>query len=140
MSDYLPESELEDRRVYEIQSRNLTHGVWVAKKHGFIGIRLKFDRRFLFMEYHYDHDPHVGTVRPVRPLDAVVPEDIPLVEYLGSYCDVCDSNVEFVPDTPGTRAPGRQRHIDRSLDEDHDPHGHTFMRSNQALFDFLEAL
>lgn len=137
--DFLPESELEDRRVYEIRSRNLTHGVWVAEKHGFIGIRQKFNDLYLFMEYHYDHDPYVGTVRPVRPLDVVVPDDIDLMERLpGAWCSEHNRIIEFVNEAPeGQRTQGRWRHLDDGswLDREDWPTAKT----NARLFELLEA-
>lgn len=138
---FLPEDELENGHVYEIRSRNLTQGVWVAEQHGFIGIRRKFDSRYLFMEYHHDHDPHVGTVQPVRPLGVVVPEEIPLRERTpGRWCGICDAEAEFVPDHPDRPVPGRNKHVDRTLDRDHDPHMHVYGKGNPELFDFLDAL
>ena len=72
---FIPMDQLENGRVYKIQSRNLLLGAWVAKRRGFIGIREKFGERYLFMEFHHDADPHVGTVRPQHPYDVVVPAD-----------------------------------------------------------------
>lgn len=76
----IPEAELVHGRVYRIKSRNLIVGVWNAATHGFIGIRMKFDSRYLFTEYHHDYDPHVGTVGRMADLEVNVPEGIAIVE------------------------------------------------------------
>ena len=50
--------------IYRIHSRNLRFGVYDGNG-GFIGVREKFGSRYLFTEYHYDHDQH-GTVTPLK--------------------------------------------------------------------------
>ena len=136
--------DLEDRRVYEIRSRNLSVGIWCADKRGFMGVRRKFTEEYLFVEYHFDHDPYVGTVYAAKPLDIVVPEDIPLTENLagpngerGTWCSEHDRLVEWRPDEPGGRK-GNWYHIDDDtlLAKDDWPQGKT----NTALFDLLKPL
>lgn len=68
-------NDCKDRYLYRIASRNLTHGVFCAKRGGFIGIRNKFDYDYLFMEYHWDVDPHYGTVKPLEEIEPL-PENI----------------------------------------------------------------
>ena len=48
-------------RVYRLDCRNLSYGAWNGKD-GFIGIRTKFNDRFLDTEFHWDCDPYHGTV------------------------------------------------------------------------------
>lgn len=64
--DTLPPIEkLIKNRVYKIQSRNLSYGVWNwngFEPNSFTGIRTKFNDRFLDCEIHYDADDHFGTV------------------------------------------------------------------------------
>lgn len=104
------ESEMEDRRVYRIQSRNLVVGVWSAKDKGFIGIREKFKTLYLFTEYHADSGGVHGTARAVSAYDLYVPDDIPLVEYL------VDEEGDFLKDERG------------------------YLQNNDALFDLLKPL
>lgn len=136
--EQLPLQEnLENRRVYVIRSRNLSVGVWHAEAHGFIGVRRKFDSEYLFTEYHWDHDPHVGTVRAAKPTDTLVPEEIPLAERLGSRCENHDRLVEWRRNEPPIPA-GKWFHIDddSELEEGDFATG----RSNRALFDLLKPM
>ena len=86
MKNYIPVFDLVHRGVYEIHSRNLWLGVWDVTNKGFVGIREKMGSRYLFTEYHYDHDPYVGTVRPNRLIE-MLPNDISLVESFGPFCN-----------------------------------------------------
>ena len=52
-------------RVYKIESRNLSFGVWNwagYEPNSFTGIRTKFGSSFLDCEIHYDADEKYGTV------------------------------------------------------------------------------
>lgn len=62
--------------IYEIESRNLIKGVFNKESNGFIGIREKFGREYLFTEYHWD------TVNPIKELEKI-PDDIEIKESLG---------------------------------------------------------
>jgi len=73
--------ECQRGHVYEIFSRNLRLAVYDGEG-GFIGIREKFDRLFLFTERHWDEGEPFGTVKPLREL-GVVPADIEVAESLG---------------------------------------------------------
>jgi len=79
MSDIISLEDCEDRFAYRISSRNLIVGVFNAENSGFIGIREKFDERFLFTEYHYDTGAPFGTVNPKEKL-IKLPDDIRLCE------------------------------------------------------------
>ena len=68
MIEYIKMDDLEHGRIYRLKSRNLTVGIWDENSKGFIGIREKFGSRYLFTEYHRDHDPYVGTAAPVEDL------------------------------------------------------------------------
>lgn len=76
----IPLSECIKGRVYEIESRNLSYGVFNGKD-GFIGIREKFGYHYLFCEYHHEQGPPFGTVSPFRDTGIDVPADIPLVDH-----------------------------------------------------------
>lgn len=88
----IPRDELEDRRAYKLQSRNLFVGFWNERANGFNGIREKFGDRYIFMEYLYEDQG--GTALAYEPLDLWLPEDIPNTEYLGSFCQECDKPVK----------------------------------------------
>jgi len=77
---WIPMDQCEDRRLYRIDSRNLSLGVYCAEQQGFIGIREKFYDRFLFVEYHYDTGEPYGTVTPNEATEHVLPDDIELSE------------------------------------------------------------
>lgn len=130
--------ELEDRRVYIIRSRNLSVGAWRAETKGFIGVRLKFGSEYLFEEYHYDADPHVGTVSAATPTDVVVPNDMLLAPNLpGSWCKLHDRRARWVPNEELGRF-GKWYHMDDGslLADDDMPRG----KSNHDLFDLLKPL
>lgn len=65
MQDYLTIEECKHGHLYKINSRNLKWGVFNASVKGFIGIREKFGRRYLFTEFHWDTGPPFGTVKPI---------------------------------------------------------------------------
>lgn len=75
----MPMVDMVEGDVYRLVSRNLIVGVWRASTRGFIGIRRKFDSLYLFEEYHYEADPHVGTASPVNRIGRV-PDGIKLTE------------------------------------------------------------
>ena len=68
-----------ERRLYKIKCRNLTHGVWNGKD-GFIGIRTKFNQKYLFTELHWDTGEPYGTVREAIDTGIDVPDGIELKE------------------------------------------------------------
>lgn len=67
---YIPLTECIHGKLYRIRSRNLTLGVFNSETNGFIGIREKFDDRYLFTEYHWDLGASFcGTVKPKELLE-----------------------------------------------------------------------
>lgn len=68
MSDYIPLEECKDGHTYRINSRNLLCGVYKAAVKGFVGIREKLGREYLFTEFHWDTGAPFGTVRPIEDL------------------------------------------------------------------------
>ena len=69
MNSYLKINELKDGYVYKIQARNASYGVWIESKKGFVISRWKFTRNYLFVEYHWDFDDIIGTVKPIEILE-----------------------------------------------------------------------
>lgn len=90
-----PLSELSERGIYRIHSRNLTLGVYDGKG-GFIGIREKFGALFLFREYAWETGPPYGTVQiKDRELVGWCPPEVELRETLGTKCAGCSERVNF---------------------------------------------
>src|SRR5262245_19503172 len=73
-------------RVYKIRCRNLLVGVFDGHE-GFIGIREKFDYRYLFREFHWEHGAPFGTVWGAVDTGIDVPEDMILSDTVGTYCE-----------------------------------------------------
>ena len=64
---FIPLADLEVGECYELESRNLPRGVWDGEK--FHGIRLKFGKKFIDTEVHWDLDDHYGTAQAIRKLE-----------------------------------------------------------------------
>ena len=69
MNSYLKINELKNGYVYKIQARNAFYGVWIESKKGFVISRWKFKSNYLFVEYHWDFDDFIGTVKPIKILE-----------------------------------------------------------------------
>ena len=54
--------------LYKIDARNFSLGVYNKKQQGFIGIRTKFNNKFLDLEFHWDTRAPYGTVKPLEYL------------------------------------------------------------------------
>lgn len=68
--DYLPLHEMADGHSYQIYARNAYVGIWIAQKQGFIISRYEMgDAPCLCVEYHWDVDHVLGTVKPLRRLE-----------------------------------------------------------------------
>lgn len=83
------------RTIYKLNSRNLSIGVYDGINR-FIGIRTKFNNRFLDSENHYDaHEQFgYGTACPIAII-GILPENINLQEYNGSIDQITKRMVEF---------------------------------------------
>lgn len=95
------DGDWEVRGIYEVRSRNLL--VAVHRGDGeWIGIRQKFDSRYLFTE-HSPPGPF-GTVTMVGRRLGVLPEPYRTTEQVGrSYCAYCGSAATWTPNQPGGR-------------------------------------
>src|SRR3990172_4975390 len=62
--------------VYRIHSRNLLYGVFDQEKKGFVGIREKFEQRYLFVELHCDTGAPHGTVSPNEEIEVCPLKDL----------------------------------------------------------------
>lgn len=92
--DYIKLENCEHGFIYKIRSRNLKFGVFNKNDNGFIGIREKFDFKYLFTEYHWDTGAPYGTVKPKERL-MPVPEDIQIMERFDSIDKETGRKVEF---------------------------------------------
>lgn len=124
-------------RVYKLYCRNLLLGVYDGDG-GFIGIRTKLGCRYLFTEYHWDHDPHCGTVSEAIDLSIDVPNGIFLTEDLGAKDERSERKIEWDEKLKSKRFPnGWWKYCDTGeTDEDIRP----VAIHNDELFNFLEAL
>jgi len=92
--NYLPLNKCKDRYLYQINSRNLSYGIYNEKTKGFIGIRNKFRQDYLFTEYHYDNGPPFGTVFPKKELGKI-PDNLELKETLNTIDHKSKRPVDF---------------------------------------------
>ena len=67
--EYLKINELKDGYIYKIIARNAKYGAWIKDKNAFMISRWKFNRNYLFLEYHWDYDDLVGTVKPTKEIE-----------------------------------------------------------------------
>lgn len=130
MIAYLEREQLEARRVYELHSRNLAYGAWRPEKNDFVGIRTKFNARFL------DSEVFAYTAYPMSATDHVVPDEIQLAEYMTSIDEVTGRPVDF--DRP-LKDGGRGWYF---LDGEQEANEEirAFAPMNKELFAFLDAI
>jgi len=68
MDTWIPLNDCVDGRLYAIDARNATIGIFNAESRSFLISRFKFGSNFLFEEEHWDcGEPH-GTAKPLRDL------------------------------------------------------------------------
>jgi len=80
VDNYIKIEDCKNRYTYEINSRNLSYGVFDQNDGGFIGIREKFGDTYLFREYHWDLGANnFGTVQPLKEIE-ILPDSIKLDE------------------------------------------------------------
>lgn len=73
---YIPPSKCKHGWLYKIKSRNLTLGIYREDRRGFVGIREKFGREYLFVEDHWDTGAPFGTVKPQKRLEKCPVENL----------------------------------------------------------------
>lgn len=76
----IPQSRCEPRRVYRVESRNLTLGIFNPTDGGFLGLREKLGSTYVFTEYHFDRGAPFGTARPWMATDLYLPPTTGLTE------------------------------------------------------------
>jgi hypothetical protein len=92
--DYIPLDQCKDRFLYQINSRNLSYGVYNEENKGFVGIRNKFGEDYLFTEYHYNNGMPHGTVFPKKELTKI-PDDLSIKVQLGTIDEKSKRPVQF---------------------------------------------
>lgn len=98
MTDHsIPRERLKLGTVYRVHSRNLDYAVY-AGDGWFIGIRSKFDDRFLSQELEMRESSQFGTLRALEEV-GTIPEGIKLVSHLGSKCSECGVAVRWAGPT-----------------------------------------
>lgn len=134
--NYLPIDKCKKGFVYQLESRNLLYGVFDGG-HGFIGIREKFDSKFLFKEYHYD-SPTFATAKPILEIEQL-PEWIDIRESLGTVCGNCGRLVKAIPIGPSL-TPVKWEHVPLgNINVDHsDCKPRPVSLENVYLFEFLK--
>ena len=136
---YLRAEQCIHRHVYRINSRNLGYGAYNEKTRGFSGIRTKFDRRYIFEEYHWDNGPPFGTVHPQEDLgplpEGIVPKkSLGRIDYKSGRPIIFDKSAAD-PEGSTLRRYGRYKFTD--TDEYDDEIRASFIH-NDALFQYLE--
>lgn len=132
MSEFIPLEELIPHRIYRLKSRNLVVGVWKPESQGFLGVREKFNERYLFLEYHYDLSETHGTAQALELLPEILPERINLAAYLSPRCDLHNVEMEFA----GQVAKGGKGWV--HVDTETPCSGTPVSEVNHELFDVLD--
>lgn len=125
MSERIPIGQCVKGRVYKLRSRNLAFGVYDGEG-GFIGIRTKFNDRYLFTELHWDCI--IGTVRNQVDTGVDVPSDIEVKEDLGT--------IDRKTGRPVAYDMGNEWFFTDTGEYSEDIHAAT--KHNKSLFRFLE--
>ena len=90
----IPLDQCEKGVVYRLHSRNLAAGVYDGEG-GFIGIREKFDSRYLFTEIHYEASESFGTARPLEKIGDLRGKAL-IKERWPGQCHHCGEQTKFV--------------------------------------------
>lgn len=140
--------ECKKGHIYSLQSRNLDLGVFDGQT-GFIGIRTKFQFKYLDTEYHYDGLYENGTAKPLKEI-GILPHWIPVKEKFDvPICGSCGRACIAIP--IGEEAvPVRWEHIPWHYQDQEEQEFKLFVStcekvrpivlSNSYLFEFLEKL
>lgn len=135
MSKFIPITELKDRFIYRLKSRNLIYGVWDADRQGFMGIREKLGSEYLFMEYEYSTSEVCGTAFALQEMFEI-PAEVSLNSILRKFDKHSGRDVIFT--TPVARGGRGWVYVDDGASLD-DLSGITAV-NNDALFNILKPL
>lgn len=132
-NQFIPMEQCVKGRVYEINCRNLRLGVYDGNE-GFIGIRQKFNSRYLFTEFHFDQGMPFGTVKGQIDTGVNIPDKIKISEDLGSVDRKSGRTVYF----DGAVLEGGRGWVFQDTDEP-DKDIWPMREFNKELFDFLDS-
>ena len=91
----LPLADCKDRKLYRVDARRQSFGVFKKATGGFLGLREKFGSVFVFEEFHWEASKIHGTVQPLEELPEDLPSDIVLAAGLDSICSKCGVVCKF---------------------------------------------
>lgn len=89
INNYINLSLCKERGVYKLVSRNLSLGIFTNNY--FIGIREKFNTKYLSAEIHHDAN---GTAKPIELIE-YTPSNLELKIFLGTYDKISGKEVKF---------------------------------------------
>ena len=148
LTDFIPLDQCVKGHVYRMHSRNLDPGVFDGDR-GFVGVREKFNSRYLFTEFHWDTGPPHGTVKPLEDLGPL-PEDMETGCYLRHATDnlwLIGGYGDWLPVTRRPLRPDEPAHGSRHgfVDEFEDgsrvpDDAYPRLRSNHKLHEYLESV
>lgn len=121
------------RRLYIIRSRNLLAGVWSPELRGFMGVRTKFDHRFLAVENHTETGPPFGTAWELEDTGIDLPPEIGMHQSEPTACEHCHQPVRW----SGPPAPAPWVHEEPAYDVGCTASPQS--RQNEPLYQWLEA-
>ena len=75
---WIPIEQCYHRRLYLVDARNFRIAVYSAENRSFFGIRTKWKRRYVDLEYHWDTGGPYGTAKPLEDLEESFPSEISL--------------------------------------------------------------
>lgn len=134
---YIPLDECEDGFLYKLSSRNLGMGVYCSSTQAFIGIRTKYEERFLDNELHWDNGPPHGTAKPLEKLGKA-PEGIPLRCILGTVDGETGRPVKWTRTDKPMKGMGVWSFADEPQKGDDKRELFPCSKSNKALFQWIE--
>lgn len=136
-------ADCKDRTIYRLGSRNLRAGVYRSGTKGFVGVREKFDNRYLFEEYHWENGPPYGTATPYEEM-GVLPDEIGLQIYERTVDSLTMRAVEFdrTPTEEEMYPGGPKRALGwYYLDtKEFNRHIIPVVQRNKALYDYMESV
>jgi len=136
--DYLKMGQCERGVVYRIHSRNLAIGVYDGKG-GFVGLREKFGRTYLFTEFHHDTGAPYGTVHPLEKI-GVLPDGVEILEHVEVIERECSCAHPSADHVRRCQHEGRDCSIGCRQCECSYFNGKRYLTDYRPLFEFLETL
>lgn len=112
----IPLNECKPGHLYRLRARNILYGVFNGHAE-FVGIREKFDHRYLDKEVHFEASRHFGTATPLKEIGPCPIEDLRTSG--DTQCGQCGAKMKYFywgPDNPrpeGNTFPGAWRHLDK---------------------------